>query len=140
MNLNSFKKNEVDSTNFNFAALTKKYQEKTSEMEKLLAPKKEVVEKKVEVKAVLVELTTEELKRGHGLYKKCIVCHGKAGAGKKSQNSPRIGGQFAWYIETQVNNMISGVRVNKVMQPYIKKLSPQDVKDLATYISALPWQ
>lgn len=104
--------------------------------EELLNPK----EKKAEVKAEgpLVVLSTPELQRGHDLYKKCVVCHGKRGEGKKSQNAPAVGGQYDWYILSQLENMKNKVRVNKVMDPYIKKLSTQDFKDLAEYIAKLP--
>ena len=86
----------------------------------------------------LVVLSTPELERGHALYKKCIVCHGKRGEGKKSQNAPAIGGQHDWYLTTQLNNMKSGVRVNNKMNPYIRRLSEKDLSDLATYVSKLP--
>ena len=101
-----------------------------------LEPKEEVKVVKVEFK---VDLNTEGLKRGHKLYSKCIVCHGKTGKGKKSQNSPKVGGQYDWNIVSQVKAMKSGSRVNKVMNPYIKKLSEQDIKDLGEYIAKLPW-
>ena len=87
----------------------------------------------------LVELSTEELKRGHQLYTKCIICHGKSGAGKKSQKAPAIGGQHDWYLKDQLNLMQKKIRVNQTMYPYIKNLSPQDIEDLANYISKLPW-
>lgn len=105
-----------------------------AEMQK---PKKIVVVEKVE--GPLVVLDTPQLESGHDLYKKCVVCHGKRGEGKKSQNAPRVGGQFAWYLEKQITNMKEGVRVNEKMLPYIKKLSESDIKDLAAYLSKIPW-
>ncbi|RLA63175.1 MAG: hypothetical protein DRQ88_04495 [Epsilonproteobacteria bacterium] len=103
--------------------------------------KLEALEPKVEKpKPVFtVDLNTEGLKRGHKLYSKCIVCHGKLGKGKKSQNAPKIGGQFNLYLVTQIKDMKSGVRINKIMNPYVKKLSNQDIKDLGEYIAKLPW-
>lgn len=97
------------------------------------------VEEEVDTGPVVV-LDTPQLERGSNLYQKCIVCHGKLGEGKKSQNSPRIGGQLEWYIEQQLANMKSGERVNAVMNPYLKPLDAQDFKDLAAYITRLPWQ
>ncbi|WP_127718458.1 c-type cytochrome [Halobacteriovorax sp. HLS] len=87
----------------------------------------------------LVVLDTPQLVHGSELYKACVVCHGKKGDGKKSQNAPKIGGQMAWYIEKQLVDMKSEARVNKVMMPYLKKLEGNDFKDLAAYISKLPW-
>ena len=63
---------------------------------------------------------------------------GNRGQGKASQKAPAIGGQFDWYLVEQVKAMKSGVRVNAVMMPYIKKLSDQDIADLAAYITKLP--
>lgn len=97
------------------------------------------VEEVVDTGPVVV-LDTPELQRGHELYQKCIVCHGKLGEGKKSQNAPKVGGQLDWYIEQQLVNMKSGERVNAIMNPYLKPLGAQDFKDLAAYISKLPWQ
>jgi hypothetical protein len=104
--------------------------------EKILHPVHKELEKKEE--GPLVVLSTPALERGHALYKKCIVCHGKRGEGKKSQNAPAIGGQYDWYLATQLNNMKSGVRVNKKMNPYINKLTSQNFNDLAAYVSKLP--
>ena len=87
----------------------------------------------------LVELSTEQLKRGHQLYKKCIICHGKSGQGKKSQKAPAIGGQHEWYLLDQLVIMQKQIRVNKTMYPYIKNLTTQDMEDLSNYISKLPW-
>ncbi|MCP4914708.1 MAG: c-type cytochrome [Oligoflexia bacterium] len=138
MNLRKFETAKVDNAKFDFEKTKTANLKKQKEIADLMAPKKEVVEVKEVEEGPLVVLSTEQLVRGEALYKKCIVCHGQRGNGKKSQKAPAIGGQHEWYTELQINNMISGVRVNKVMNPYIKKLSAQDVKDLAVYISKLP--
>jgi cytochrome c553 len=103
----------------------------------ILHPPKKVEE--VVVEGPLVVLDTPQLVQGQALYKSCVVCHGKRGDGKKSQNAPKIGGQMAWYLEKQLVDMKNGSRVNKVMMPYLKKLEGNDFKDLAAYISKLPW-
>ena len=79
----------------------------------------------------------QDVEKGASLYKKCIVCHGKNGEGKRSQKAPRIGGQYDWYIFQQLKDIKSMVRKNEAMMPYVKKLSDQDFKDLAAYISSL---
>jgi cytochrome c553 len=140
MNISKFDKKEVSNEKFDFAKTAEANKKKAEEIAKLMAPKKEEKEEVKVVKAgPLVELTTPQLQAGHDLYKKCIVCHGKRGEGKKAQNAPAIGGQYNWYIQTQVANMISGVRVNKVMMPYISRLSTEDVAALSEYISKLPF-
>ncbi len=138
MNITEFQGQPVSSAKFDFDKKAATNLEKQKEIHELLHPKP--VEKVEVVKVVkpLVELSTPELVSGASLYKKCMACHGKRGDGKKSQKAPAIGGQYDWYIELQVKNMMSGVRVNKAMNPFIKNLSEQDVKDLAAYISKLP--
>jgi mono/diheme cytochrome c family protein len=139
MNLSKFQEPEVNNEKFDFEKKAAANMAKKLEIEKLMHP---VEEKKiVEVIKELgppVEITSPLLQKGHDLYLKCVVCHGKLGQGKTGQKAPAIGGQFDWYVETQVNNMRSGARVNKVMAPYIKRLDDEDVKALSHYISKLP--
>lgn len=141
--LDGFKHMPKTNKNFDYQGFKKEQADKAKVLEDIekaklaaLSRKEEVV---VEKPVFKVDLNTEGLKRGHKLYSKCIVCHGKLGEGKKSQNSPKIGGQYDWYIESQVKAMKSGVRENKIMNPYIRKLSNQDIKDLGEYIAKLPW-
>ncbi|GAB4016256.1 MAG: hypothetical protein Fur0010_15930 [Bdellovibrio sp.] len=124
---------------FDFEKARSLHEKKIEELEKLTAPKEVAKVQEVKKEGPLVELTTPELQRGSELYKKCIACHGVAGEGKKAQNAPKIGGQYDWYVTLQINNMKNKVRINKVMDPYVSRLSEQDMKDLGTYISKLPW-
>lgn len=144
MSLGSYKNVTVDNKSFTYSEVKKNHDEKLETIEKLeearlAALKKATEEEEPVVEGPLVVLDTPQLESGHSLYGKCIVCHGKAGEGKKSQNAPAIGGQFDWYIEKQVLAMQSGERPNQVMMPYIRALSAQDIKDLAAYITKLPW-
>ncbi len=144
MSLGSFKNITVNNKSFTYEDVKKEHEDKLAtikELEdaKLAALKKASEEEEPVVEGPLVVLDTPQLESGHTLYGKCIVCHGKAGEGKKSQNSPAIGGQYDWYIEKQITAMQTGERVNQVMMPYIRALSAQDIKDLAAYISKLPW-
>lgn len=144
--LNSFKSYKtlpVNNARFDIAEAEKAHKDKIKKIADLQKAREEILHPKpkkeeVKIEGPLVVLSTPELQRGHDLYAKCVVCHGKRGEGKKSQNAPAVGGQFDWYIVTQLENMKSKVRVNKVMDPYIKKLGTQDFKDLAAYISKLP--
>ena len=101
------------------------------------------VEAAGEVEAVeyapVVELSTPQLVAGHKLFGQCIACHGKGGEGKASQKAPHIGGQYDWYIEKQLTDMKGGARINVAMNPIVKGLSPQDMKDVAAYVTLLPW-
>lgn len=138
----SYKSLPVSNTKFDLKKTEEAYHAKTALVEHLLAPKEKVVEVEVEVKeyAPVVDLDTPQLVAGHKLYSQCISCHGKGGEGKSSQKAPFIGGQFDWYIEKQLVDMKAGVRVNAVMNTILKGLSPQDMKDLAAYVSRLPWK
>ncbi len=144
--LNSFKSYKnvpLSNERFSLEETEKNYKKNLEKVKKLAEARHQVLHPVEEAKVVkkagpLVVLNTPELERGHGFYKRCIVCHGKRGEGKKSQNSPRIGGQHDWYLFSQLESMKNGSRINKVMNPYLKKLSSQDFKDLASYISKLP--
>lgn len=141
--LRTYQTIEVKNERFDYEKAKKAHADKVKEIEELekmqaalYAPK--VVEEEEVAQGPLVELTTPQLQRGHDLYAKCIVCHGKRGEGKKSQNAPAIGGQHDWYIVSQLQAMKDKVRVNKVMEPYLKKLGSQEFADLAAYIAKLP--
>jgi cytochrome c553 len=140
MNMTDFKKVKVNNRPFDFEKTKQANMAMKKAIQKSLHPHEEKKEVKKDVKpeGPLVVLDTEQLKKGAALYAKCVVCHGKRGQGKKSQAAPAIGGQFDWYIESQIVNMKNGTRVNKIMNPYIKKLSEQDIKDLSAYIAKLP--
>ena len=144
LNLRTFKTLASSSSRFSYQEAEKVFKTHLEEMT-LLSQKRfemmnpKVIEEIIEDVGPLVSLDTPELERGHQLYSKCIACHGKSGAGKKSQNAPAIGGQYDWYIEEQIIQMQQGRRINKTMFPFVKNLSDQDVKDLANYVSRLPW-
>lgn len=139
--LDGFKRLTPNNTPVTFEDLKKGHQEKLALLSKLEESKEAKPEEEIkeQAPAFKVELTTDGLKRGHELYSKCIVCHGQLGEGKKSQNAPKIGGQYDWYVTAQLKKMKSKERNNAVMNPYISKLSDQDFSDLGEYISKLPW-
>jgi len=47
---------------------------------------------------------------GKRLFLVCSTCHGVNGEGKPNVEAPRIGGQYAWYIERQLQNFQNKVR------------------------------
>ena len=78
LNMKDFQSIKVENKKFDFEKKKKSNEEKAKLIAKLTAPKKEKKkEVKVEKVGPLVELSTEQLVKGHALYKKCIVCHGK---------------------------------------------------------------
>lgn len=69
----------------------------------------------------------------------CASCHGPAGAGIPVQ-FPRLAGQHADYIVTQLKAFHSGERANdgaKMMRTIAGKLSDQDMAAVADYIQGL---
>lgn len=69
----------------------------------------------------------------------CAGCHGPAGAGVPAQY-PRIGGQHADYIETQLKTFRSGERSNdpnKMMRLVAIKMTDAEIKAVADYIAGL---
>jgi cytochrome c553 len=138
----SYKSLPVSNEKFNLSATAEKFHQKETLVQTLLTPKEKEEVEEVEVKeyAPVVDLNTPQLVSGHKLFNQCISCHGKGGEGKTSQKAPFIGGQYDWYIEKQLTDMKAQVRVNPVMNPILKGLSPQDMKDLAAYVSKLPWK
>lgn len=80
---------------------------------------------------------SQDTKLGEKIYSNCILCHGQKGEGVPAQQGPKVGGQYDWYIETQIKNFLSGKRQNPKMMPYIKGLSDKDIKDVSAYVSTL---
>jgi cytochrome c553 len=69
----------------------------------------------------------------------CAGCHGPAGAGMPAQ-FPRIGGQFADYIEAQLKGFRDESRANdpnKMMRMIAIKMTDMEIKAVADYIAGL---
>jgi cytochrome c553 len=65
----------------------------------------------------------------------CTSCHGKEGLGTASL--PRLAGQYASYIETQLKlfNQRERTNDNAVMHSIVSKMSPLEMAAVAEYIS-----
>jgi len=70
----------------------------------------------------------------------CTWCHGSSAQGYTP--APRLAGQRALYMENQLVSFRTHVRNNPFSKQYMwgaaGSLSPQTVRDLATYFSSLP--
>ena len=69
----------------------------------------------------------------------CAACHGPAGAGIPAQY-PRLGGQFAEYIEAQLKAFRDGTRSNdpnKMMRMIAIKMTDAETKAVSDYIAGL---
>ncbi len=113
------------------------------------------------------EQTKALLMHGEALYRggdvmrgipACAACHGATGAGVESAAYPAIHGQYAKYVQMQLNAFRLGYEVgnnqlattdkadaatyrtndpNKMMQMIADKLSPRDIQALSYYIQGL---
>ncbi|MDH5594846.1 MAG: cytochrome c4 [Gammaproteobacteria bacterium] len=70
----------------------------------------------------------------------CMACHGPAGTGNAAAKFPSVGGQQADYVAKALKDFRSGARTNdnaKMMQDVAVKLSDDDIKAVASYVSGL---
>jgi len=82
---------------------------------------------------------------GKELYMGCSGCHGADGMGNETLRAPRLAGQKAWYIVTQLDNFKTGLRGTisgdsggAMMRPMALLLeNDQAVADVAAYLESL---
>lgn len=66
----------------------------------------------------------------------CQACHGADGNQTLDNTYPRLGGQYADYLEQSLRDYRSGERKNAVMAGFAASLSDQDIADLAAWYSS----
>ena len=74
---------------------------------------------------------------GKELSQKCVMCHGASGEGNPSMKAPKISGMAVGDFTKAIKEYKDGTRSGMMMQMSVKKLSEQDVADLAEYYSSL---
>jgi cytochrome c553 len=84
----------------------------------------------------------QRLYRGGDLIKgipACLACHGPAGLGNPSAGFPRLSGQHAAYVATQLKDFRSGKRGDQLqmMSVITQKMSDAEIEAVASYISGL---
>jgi cytochrome c553 len=70
----------------------------------------------------------------------CMACHGPTGKGNSAAKFPALRGQQPVYVVKQLNDYASGTRatgLNGIMQTIAKRLTPDDVKNLAAYVQGI---
>ncbi len=72
---------------------------------------------------------------GEALAKKCAACHGADGKGKK--DNPNIVGLSTADFIKDMHDFASGKRESKAMGATSKKLSEDDIENLAAYYASL---
>jgi cytochrome c553 len=89
--------------------------------------------------ALSYPVAAADLDKGKEINGTCAACHSDNGQGGKKGEYPRIAGQQAKYIESQLKSFRSRTRVNIPMFPYTqeRELSDEDIKDIAAYLSGI---
>jgi cytochrome c553 len=84
-----------------------------------------------------------DLDRGEKLFLDCVACHASDGRGAESGDAPGIAGQYRGVLLRQLVDFRHGrrwdVRMERVADPH-RLPKVQDLADVATFVSALPWQ
>ena len=70
----------------------------------------------------------------------CMACHGPTGRGNSAAKFPALRGQHSVYVIKQLNDYASGARntgPNNIMQTIAKRLTPDDMKNVASYVQGI---
>lgn len=70
----------------------------------------------------------------------CSGCHGPKGSGNAPALFPRLGGQYAAYLESTLHEFKAGQRandMNAMMRSVAQKLSDEDITAVSEYIESL---
>ena len=70
----------------------------------------------------------------------CMACHGPSGRGNEPAKFPALRGQQAVYVVKQLNDYASGARAtgpNGIMETIAKRLSAEDMRNLASYVQGM---
>ena len=77
-----------------------------------------------------------DMEKGEQKSAICGQCHGKNGIAI-IPIYPNLAGQKAAYMELQLKAFRAGERINAAMSPHAKRLTDQDITDLAAYYANL---
>ncbi|MCM2289772.1 MAG: c-type cytochrome [Sulfuritalea sp.] len=81
----------------------------------------------------------QNFEKGKEINATCAGCHGEFGQGGSRGEYPRLGGQGAKYLESQLKAFRARTRINIPMYPYTqeRELPDEDIKDVAAYLAAI---
>ena len=71
-------------------------------------------------------------------YAHCASCHLHDGAGRPDGSIPRLAGQRQAVLESKLHRLRAGTMSLPVMDPFARTLAPQEISEIAKYLSALP--
>lgn len=70
----------------------------------------------------------------------CVACHGPRGRGNPAANYPDVGGQYAQYLITQLEQFRSGERANdraEMMRSIADEMSDEEIRAVSEYMAGL---
>lgn len=81
----------------------------------------------------------QNLDKGKEINSTCAGCHGEFGQGGSRGEYPRLAGQSAKYLESQLKAFRARTRINIPMYPYTqeRELPDEDIKDIAAYLASI---
>lgn len=81
----------------------------------------------------------QNMEKGKEIGDVCAGCHGDHGQGGKHGVYPRLAGQPATYIATQLRAFRARQRINIPMYPYTqdRELPDEDIRDVAAYLASI---
>jgi len=81
----------------------------------------------------------QNLDKGKEINATCAACHGDLGQGGSRGEYPRLAGQRAAYLASQLKAFRARTRVNIPMYPYTqeRELPDEDIKDVAAYLASI---
>ncbi|ADV65881.1 c-type cytochrome [Deinococcus maricopensis] len=91
----------------------------------------------VDLDALELRANAPDAARGAQLSTACAGCHGTRGVSRRP-DVPGLAGQRAHYTQLELVVFRNGVRPSDVMAPIARRLSDQDVADLAAYYARQP--
>lgn len=78
--------------------------------------------------------------KGKATGQSCIDCHGPDGNAPIDSTYPKLGGQYADYLEHSLQGYRDGMRDHAIMGPQAKELTDQQISDLSAYFASQPGQ
>ncbi len=92
----------------------------------------------VESKRIATVLRSNAPADEPAVYAHCASCHLHDGSGRPDGSIPRLAGQRRAVIEAQLYRLRAGIVRLPVMQAFARTLAPEEVGQVAAYLSALP--
>jgi cytochrome c553 len=71
-------------------------------------------------------------------YAHCASCHLHDGSGRPDGSIPRLTGQRRSVLENKLYRLRAGILRMPVMDPFARTLAPQDITEIAAYLSEMP--